>query len=316
MRALLDVLKKAENAVILPHKSADGDAIASSLALGTLLESFGVPYTIYTEEPVREDLAFLGGCFSEMAEAVPAVDTAIAIDCGDIFRLGMRTPIFENARTRVVIDHHVTNEGFGDVDFIDPEASSATEIVAKLFALAGVPFDKAATPLYTGIVTDTGGFRFSNTTAETHRIAAQLLEAGAESAMVCQQVFEQNSLAKMRLEAAVIGDMTITHDGKTAVGLVSEALLSKTGASDEDTSNLSGVLRAVKGVEAGVLLREKDGQIKLSMRTNAFLDAAAICKALGGGGHARAAGATMDGTLSEWKEKMISIIGEAYGRHC
>ncbi len=316
MRALLDALKKAENAAILPHKSADGDAIASSLALGTLLESFGVPYTIYTEEPVREDLAFLGGRFLEMPEAVPAVDTAIAIDCGDIFRLGVRTPIYENARTRLVIDHHVTNTGFGDVEFIDSAASSATEIIARLYLLAGVPFDKAATPLYTGIVTDTGGFRFSNTTAETHRIAAQLLEAGAESAMVCQQIFEQNSLSKMRLEAAVVGDMTITHDGKTAIGLVSEELLSGIGATDEDTSNLSGVLRAIKGVEAGVLLREKDGQIKLSMRTNSFLDAAAICKALGGGGHARAAGATMDGTLFEWKEKMISIIGEAYGRHC
>ncbi len=316
MKALLDALKKAENAAILPHMSADGDAIASSLALGKLLESFGVPYTIYTEEPVPEELQFLGGSFSPMPEAMPRVHTAIAIDCGDIFRLGDRTPIFETAAVRLVIDHHITNDGFGDQNLIDPAASSATEIVARLFMEADVPFEGAATLLYTGIVTDTGGFRFSNTTAETHRMAAALLEAGAEGAKVCHQIFEQNSLERLRLEAAVLHAMTITHEGRTAVGLVSGALLSETGASDEDTGNLSGVLRAIKGVETGVLLKERDGQIKISMRTNRFLDAAALCKALGGGGHARAAGATVDGTLSEWKEKIIEIIGEAYGRHC
>ncbi len=316
MKALLDALQKAENAVILPHKSADGDAIASSLALGKLLEAFGVPYTIYTEEPVRSDLEFLGGSFQAMPEKVPEVHTAIAIDCGDIFRLGDRMPLFEKAKVRLVIDHHITNDGFGDINLVDPKAAAATEIVAKLFMAANVPFAKAATLLYTGIVTDTGGFRFSNTSAETHRIAAQLLEEGAESAKVCHQVFEQNSLEKMRLEAAVLSNITIAHEGKTAVGLVSEAMLCETGASDEDTSNLSGVLRAIKGVEAGVLLREKEGQIKISMRTNAYLDAAALCKEIGGGGHARAAGATAEGTLSEWKDKMIEKIGEAYGRHC
>ncbi|MBE7025171.1 MAG: bifunctional oligoribonuclease/PAP phosphatase NrnA [Ruminococcaceae bacterium] len=315
MKALLDALRQAGNAAILPHKSADGDAIASALALGKLLESFGVAYTIYTEEPVRTDLAFLGGSFSPMPEDVPSVHTCIAIDCGDIFRLGDRAPIFEKAKCRVVIDHHITNDGFGDINLIVPTAAAAAEIVAELYMASGVSLGKAATTLYTGIVTDTGGFRYANTTAKTHKIAAFLLEAGAESGKVCHQVFEQNSLAKIRLEAAVLHAMTLAHEGRTAVGLVSEALLSETGATDEDTSNLSGVLRTIAGVETGVLLREKDGQIKLSMRTNAFLDAAAVCKALGGGGHARAAGASVDGSLSEWKEKIITIIGEAYGRH-
>lgn len=315
MKALLDALRQAENVAILPHKSADGDAIASALALGKLLEGFGVTYTIYTEEPVRTDLAFLGGSFSSMPEIVPAVHTCVAIDCGDTERLGTRAPIFDGAKCKVVIDHHVTNEGFGDINLIDPSAAATAEIVAELYMAAHTPFASAATTLYTGVVTDTGGFRYSNTTAKTHKIAAMLLEAGAESGKVCHQVFEQNSLSKIRLEAAVLNDMTIVHDGKTAIGLVSEARLSETGASDEDASGLSGVLRSIAGVETGVLLREKDGQIKISMRTNSFLDAAAVCKALGGGGHARAAGASVDGSLLEWKEKIITIIGEAYGRH-
>lgn len=316
MKTLTNALRQIKNAAILPHKSADGDAIASALALGKLLESFGATYTVYVEEPVREDLKFLGGDFSLMPEEVPTVQTAIAIDCGDIFRLGDRTPIFEKAENRIVIDHHATNEGFGDVNYIDAKASAATEIVAELFEAMHVPFENAATLLYTGIVTDTGGFRYSNTTAKTHNIAAKLIEAGADSARVCYQVFEQNSLSKIRLEAAVLNAMIIAHEGKTAIGTVSEALLLETGASDEDTCAISGILRAIKGVETGVLLREKEGQIKISMRTNAFLDAAAICKTLGGGGHMRAAGASVDGTLSEWKEKILEIIGEAYGRHC
>ncbi len=316
MKTLLDALKKAENAVILPHISADGDAIASSLALGKLLESFGVPYRIYIEEPIREELQFLGGDFFVPSESVSKVHTAIAIDCGDIFRIGERTPLFETAAIRIVIDHHITNTGFGDINLVDPAASSATEIVARLFMEAGVPLEKAATPLYTGIVTDTGGFRFSNTSAQTLRTAAALLEAGANGEDICHQLFEQNSLSKLRLEAAVLQNMTVTHESRTAIGLVSEALLSETGATDEDTSHLSGVLRSIKGVEAGVLLREKDGQVKISMRTNQFLDAAQICKNLGGGGHAKAAGASVDGTLEVWKEKIIEILGEAYGRHC
>ncbi|MBQ7033369.1 MAG: bifunctional oligoribonuclease/PAP phosphatase NrnA [Clostridia bacterium] len=316
MKSLIEALKKAKNAAILPHVSADGDAIASSLALGSLLDRYGVPYTIYVEEPVREDLSFLGGRFAGVPEKLPAVHTAIAVDCGDIFRLADRTPVFEAAEVKLVIDHHKTNEGFGDICIVDSGASATAEIIAKLFIEADMPFENAATLLYTGIVTDTGGFRFSNTTAETHRIAAKLLEAGAESARVCHEVFEQNSLPKMRLEAAVLHDMLLTHDGRTALGLVSGKLLAETGATDEDTSHLSGVLRGLRGVETGVLLKEQNGQIKISMRTNQYVDAAAICKALGGGGHARAAGVSVDGSLDEWKEKITERIGEAYGRHC
>ena len=316
MKSLLAALKKAENAVILPHKSADGDAISASLALGMLLKRWGIPFVICPEEPVRGVLAFLGGAFSLSGDEKPAYHTAIAVDCGDSLRLGDRLPLFEGAKVKLVIDHHKTNEGFGDIAVIDPKAAATAEIIAELYSLAEEPFGEAATPLYTGLVTDTGGFRFSNTTPKTLRTAAKLIEEGADSAKICLEIFEQNPLEKIRLEAAVMHDMTICHEGKTAVATVTEALLSETGASDEDTSHISGLLRGIRGVETGVLLREKDGQIKISMRTNTCFDAAAFCKTLGGGGHARAAGATVEGSLSEWKEKIIKLIGEAYGRHC
>lgn len=315
MKAILKALKEAENAVILPHVHADGDAIASSLALGKLLEAWHIPYTIYLEEPVGEELGFLGGSFVSLPEECPMAHTAIAVDCGDAARLGTRATAFQNAAVKLVIDHHATNEGFGDISYIDPKSAATAEIMAELFSLTDVPTEKAATYLYAGIVTDTGGFRFSNTTPKTHRIAASLMEAGAESAKVSCAVFEENRLEKLKLEAAVIREMTVTHAGKTAIATVSEAQLREFEANDADTGHLSGVLRSIRGVETGVLLKERQGEIKISMRTNAFIDAAALCKALGGGGHARAAGASVEGTLAEWKEKMIEIIGEAYGRH-
>lgn len=316
MQEMIRALKSAKEVAILPHLHADGDAIASSLALGKLLEHWNIPFSIYTEEPVNTDLQFLGGTFLPMSETIPTFDTAVAIDCGDVVRLGARAAIFEAAGMKLVIDHHATNEGFGDAFLLDAAASATAEILAGIFVAAGVPLEKAATALYTGICTDTGGFRFSNTSAETHKMAAALIEAGAESAKVCHAIFEQNSLTKLQLEAAVVEKMTITHDGKTAIATLSEAEMQAIGASEEDAGNLSGILRSIRGVEAGVLVRERDGEIKVSMRTNQFLDAAAICKTLGGGGHARAAGAGGAGTLEEWKERMIAIIGEAYERHC
>lgn len=316
MKAILEKLKEAENAVILPHVHADGDAVAASLALGKLLEAWNIPYTIYLEEPVGEELAFLGGHFSFPGDECPAVHTAIAVDCGDAARLGERETIFEHALVKLVIDHHATNGGFGDVCFVNSKAAATAEIIAELFEMAGVSVKNAATYLYAGLVTDTGGFRFSNTTPKTHKIAAALMEAGADSAEVCRAVFEENRLEKIRLEAAVLRDMTVAHDGKTAIATVSEAQLWECGAQDEDTGHLSGVLRSIRGVETGVLIKERQGEIKISMRTNRYLDAAEICKALGGGGHARAAGVSVTGTISEWKKKMTEIIGEAYGRHC
>ncbi len=317
MKALIDALKGAKQVAILPHGSADGDAIGSAIGLACFLEHFGIPSEIYTEEQVKSELSFLGGQFTVLPETVPFVDTAVAIDCGDAIRLGKRAPIFEGAKTQIVIDHHGTNDGFGHVCFVDGDAAATAEIVTRLFQEAGVPLTKAATPLYTGIVTDTGGFRFSNTTTKTHTLAAALLAAGADSARVCREIFDTVPLARLRLEAKIIETMSIVNGGRTAIATLPESLLQELGAKDEDAGNLSGILRTVEGVEAGVLLREKvDGCIKLSMRTNTFLDAAAFCKALGGGGHVRAAGATLSGTLEEWKEKITESLEEAYGRHC
>ena len=125
MQEMIRALKQAKGVAILPHLHADGDAIASSLALGKLFEYWNIPFSIYTEEPVETNLQFLGGTFLPMPDAVPVFDTAIAVDCGDALRLGTRTAIFEAAGTKLVIDHHATNEGFGDKTLLDAAASAS-----------------------------------------------------------------------------------------------------------------------------------------------------------------------------------------------
>lgn len=316
MQEMIKHLKNAENAVILPHCSPDGDAIGSALSVGALLEAFGVPYTICIEESLPKNFAFLGGEFSVYTQDMTSPHTAIAVDCGDTGRLLSRRPLFENAAVRLNIDHHITNNGFGDKSVVIPTAAATAEIVAQLFTMAKVEITpRAANYMLTGIITDTGGFRFSNTSPKTHRIAAALMEAGADSTFLARQLFEENSLCKMKLEAAVVTGVTMAHGGKTAIGTLRRDMLLEIGASDEDTDGLSGLLRGIEGVETAAMLRETEEGIRLSLRTEESVDAADIAKTLGGGGHARAAGATLSCSLEEAKEKLLMMIGEAYGRH-
>lgn len=317
MQELIAAFKNVENAVILPHCSPDGDAIGAALAMGALLEGLGKPYTICMEEPLPKKFAFLGGNFCLYTPSMAPPHTAVAVDCGDPGRLSDRVALFQNAAVRLNIDHHITNNGFGDINLVEPAASATSEIMVSLFEAANIKISPlAATCMLTGIFTDTGGFRFSNTTPHTHRVAAALMEAGADSTFLARQIFEQNPLCRMRLEAAVIDGVTITHDGKTAIGTVTRAMLCAAGAEEEDTEGLSSILRGIMGVETAALLRETADGIRLSLRTEESVDASSLTKALGGGGHARAAGATLSCSMEEAKERIERMIGEAYGRHC
>ena len=307
MEAVRKALQNAKNAVILPHCRPDGDAIGSMLAMGALLEAFGIPYSICLEEEIPSYLAFLGGAANLYREDMTAPHTAIAVDCGDKGRLTTRLPLFENAAVRI-----------GDINLVRPDAAATAEIMADLFEAAGVrPSEKAATNMLAGILTDTGGFRFSNTSPKTHRIAAFLMECGADNAFLSRQLFEKNSIKKLQLEAAVIRDVTLTHGGKTAIGVITKSLLDSLDATGEDAEGISSLLRGIEGVETAAVLREAEDGIRLSLRTEESVDAASICQSLGGGGHARAAGATIEGhTMDVWKDRIIKMIGEAYGRHC
>lgn len=316
MNNILDLIKNGERIVILPHDNIDGDAFCSAHALKILIENFGKSAVVLSESKVARGLDFMPfECEIIECGKEYGFDTAIAIDCADIERLGERKSVFEGAKHKGVIDHHKTNKGYGDVNLVCPEASAACEVMYNLFTNFDIPLMKdAATLIYCGIVTDTGGFRYSNTTPETLMAAANLLKMGANAESVMTNIFEKKPRSQFSIEAEAFKNTKFFHDGKTAICVITKEMQEKFGASDEDLSNISSQLRCIEGVIVSATIKEKDGVFRLSLRSKDFVDVAEICGHFGGGGHIRAAGATSPLELNETEKELIRLIGESYER--
>jgi len=316
MNKLLNLIKNSKSIVILPHDNMDGDAFCSCHSLKILIESFGVKCTVLGEAECIKSLEFLREKCEVFAEDKEYdFDTAIAVDCADNLRFQSRKTVFDNAEHKAVIDHHKTNKGFGDINIINPDAAAACEVIYALYKEWGVEIgERAANLIYCGIVTDTGGFRYSNTTATTLSIAAELLKIGVDTEKINTNIFESKSFAQMSVEAETFKKARFYHGGKTAIAQISAKLQEETGATDEDMNNLSSMLRCIEGVEVSATIKEKDGKQKISMRSKETVDVSEICSHFGGGGHSRAAGATSEMAPSETEEKLVKLIGEQYER--
>jgi len=317
MNKLLELIKKSENIVLLPHDNMDGDAFCSCQALKILIEHFGVKCTVLAEEECIKTLRFLGEkCLAFSEDCEYSFDAAIAVDCADKGRFEKRKSVFENAKYKAVIDHHKTNMGFGDVDVINPDAAASCEIIFTLFKEYGVEItEKAANLIYCGMVTDTGGFRFTNTTADTLMAAAQLLKIGVDTEAINTNIFESKSFAQMGIEAETFQNANFYHGGKTAISFISKEMQEKYKVSDDEMNNLSSILRCIEGVKVSATLKERDGKIKISMRSKDTVDVSEICSNFGGGGHARAAGATSLLSPQDTEKKLEALIGEVYERN-
>lgn len=312
MKDVLDVLRNARHVAILPHVSPDGDALGSSLALCRLIEALGGKAKIFIEEEVPKNLFYLKGSYEMFSDidSLPEFDVAAAVDCGDLQRVSKRLPLFERAQKTINIDHHKTNTCFADINLVAADAAATAEIIYDLFGACGVFIDAlTAGYLYAAIASDTGGFRYSNTTSKTHRIAASLYELGIDAASICSDIFEVVSLSRLKLEAAAINACEFYHENRTALVVVTDEMLAETGA-DESEVELSSLLRTIEGVLASVTIKPKNGAYKVSMRTRGRINAGRICAAIGGGGHDNAAGATYEGDLSYLKEELLKMIGE------
>ena len=306
------LFKENKKIALLPHENIDGDAVCSCLALAELAKAAGSHADIILEDEIPSNLTFLGGEYLEMRDDLAGkYDCAIAVDCGDMGRLGTRRPIFESAKVTGVIDHHVTNNGFGDVSVIRPEAAATCEIIFDVFSLNGVKLsDKAATYVLSGILTDTGGFRYSNTTAKTLDVAAHILTLGIDMSYLCHELLETITKSRVKLQNAAMDKAKFLHNGQTAIAYIPEGMLDEFGATEDDTANLSTMLRNIAGVRTSVSIRRRDGAFKVSMRTDGTKSAADICAKFGGGGHERAAGFT---SYEQDIDKLESLILEEIG---
>lgn len=306
-----EMLRRAGRILFFLHVGPDGDSIGSSLAVCRAMRGLGKEAWCVGVDPVPRIYRFLDGwdtLFRPWETIDGDWDVACFLDCGDLQRIGAAEPLLARCRTTLNIDHHSTNSLYGQYNWLDYRAAAVGEMAYRLLVELGVALDREmATALYTSLVTDTGQFRYESVTPETHRIAAALLACGVRPYDVAQAIFENETVGRMRLLAACLGTLQLHAGGRIATLRVTRAMLAETGALDEDVEGLVNHARAVQGVEVGVLLREApDGKVRINLRSRGVVDVGDLARGFGGGGHARAAGATAVGSLDEVEAAVIA----------
>lgn len=309
-----DVIFKSENILLYPHLNMDGDAMGSAVALCIALRNLGKNCYILIEDKVADNLEFMdkGYCTSEQ-NIIENPDLSVSMDCGDMDRFPNRKEKFVQAPTTICIDHHRTTAEFCQYNYIDPNAAATGEIVFKLLKAMGIEITREiGEALFAAITTDTGNFQYSNTTKETHAIVAELYDAGINASQVSVNIYENNRIERLLITNRILSTLTTECNGKVAICYVTRQMLKETGALMEETEGVVQQLRAIAGVEVAVFLKEKDDTtIKVSMRSKSYVDVAAIATELGGGGHIRAAGATINSPMAQALDTIKAHIIES-----
>lgn len=314
-RQLTDLLKPGQDIALMVHERPDGDAYGSALGLAIILRSLGFcPRFLRARKPVA--FTWLPG--QELIEVVeaagwqkpPEETQVLVLDCGEAERceyfLGNKQPLL-NA------DHHITNPGFGVLNWVDVRAGATAEVLCRLLSEAGVPIPpEAATCLLTALITDTGWFKFSSAGVGTMRSAALLMELGADMELIRENLWENRPFSELLLLEEVMRHYRLFHAGKAVICSLPCELLKEKGIMDAETDNTMEMIRGVEGVEVTALLKETEpGTIKGSLRSKYFLDCSALAGQVGGGGHVRAAGCTIKGTLAEAERVIMDLLDRA-----
>lgn len=306
MEAIIEILRAAKTAAVIPHISADGDAVGSCKAMAEMLSAMGIKPVIYLEEPLEQRLVFLDGGMELYSDNVSRYDVCIVLDCGDEGRIGSRLPLAESAGKVINIDHHRTNTYFGDANYVDPEASSTGELLFRLFkAMNAELTDKAAEYLYTAICSDTGCFAYSNASPETMRAAAELMERGFDHAEIARRLFDCVSINTAMMRAELTSRIHSYYGGRLRIVTADEEFAAKYGVEPNDIQGLVDIPRGIEGTEVAVSIKQAGGKIKASLRSNGSADVASAAQKLGGGGHTRAAGCTVEASDLNEAERII-----------
>lgn len=312
---LADELRKASEVALFSHVSPDGDCLGSMLAIGLALEQMGKRVEFYNPDPVPQNLTFLPGAARikpwRTGMLLPSV--LLFVDCADLQRADIPSGEIPNQAVCLNLDHHISNQNFGQVNWVDPEAAASGELAYDLILSLGVQLNlEMAENLYTAVLTDTGSFQYGNTTARTHGVAAALLELGIDFVRIHHQIFDQKPLAQVRLLEKALSSLELFADGNLGMMVLSLTDFSSSGAEDSLSEGLVNHARSIERVEAAALLREVGtGKVKVSLRSNLWLDVNAIASQFGGGGHKRAAGCTLPASLAEAKAKILAAMEEA-----
>ena len=308
---ILVEINHAEKIVIMAHETPDGDAIGSMLSMNLALKKLGKEADVIVREFPRT-FAFLPGAKEVKSNSdIEQYDLAISLDCADLKRL-VGKEYFESAKKTIVIDHHGTNMMYGDLNFVNPVSPACCEILAGMFEYFDIEIDsEIGSCILTGIITDTGGFKYSSVTPETFEFTAELLRKGVNVSDIYQRVLETRRKSNFELLRRAMNRLELLEDGKIAFTYINKKDEEEVHAETGDHEGIVENGRSIEGVRVSVFIREKEENIyKVSMRAgNGFnINVSDICYIFGGGGHPRAAGAVVSGTVEQVKEKLVKEI--------
>ncbi|MCL6590213.1 MAG: bifunctional oligoribonuclease/PAP phosphatase NrnA [Firmicutes bacterium] len=304
--------------LIVCHIHPDGDAIGSLLALGLSLRESGKKVAMVCSDGVPTVYGFLEGSSEITKELNPDFrpEVLICVDCAEKERVALNPEVWDIPGPIIVnIDHHITNQGFGALNIIEVNAAATGEIVYQLLEETGRPRNrKTGLALYTAIATDTGFFRFANTSDYSLEVCSQLVKRfQIEPGKVAEYVHEQKSYNSIRLLGEVLSTIKLECNGKVAWAVLDQGMFTKFPVENEETENYVNYARAIEGVEVGILFKElRPNEVKLSWRSSAAVDVSKFAAYFGGGGHARAAGCNLNGSMEEVIDKVLSFVANYY----
>jgi len=315
-------LLKGQNFFVAGHLNPDGDSLGCTLTMCSLLERLGKTAYAYASPAIGTDLLFLPGLekihLNELPPT-PKFDTVILLECSDRKRGGDLEKVLNNARTIINIDHHLVSDAYGHINHIDSSASSTAEIIFQLFEASEdnwLPTPEEATCLYTGLVTDTGRFLHTNTTAEALRVASALVALGADVNKINQVIYFTKSYTELKLLGRALEKMNLLFQNKYSEIILTLEDFEPLNAVPSQTQGIVSQPTMIPGVEISALLKEEPDKISVNLRSRNKIDVSAIAQAFGGGGHARAAGFKVTGkTITEVAKALQKEVKKALSPH-
>ncbi|TLM79501.1 MAG: bifunctional oligoribonuclease/PAP phosphatase NrnA [Actinobacteria bacterium] len=321
-RAAAERLVSATSVAVCAHIRPDGDAVASTLALAAALRACGVdavPTLADEDGRAPATYAFLPW-FDEYVPAgdLDAPEVLVALDTPNVERLGAAGRLAAGAVDVIVLDHHPDNLGFGTMNLVDTEAAAVGQMVWRLLAhlgdLRGLSVDeRLAHSLYVALLTDTGGFRYSNTTPQALRDAADMVQAGADPAAASREAYEERSHGAVALAGLALSRLQLLNGGRVAHAWIADEDFAATGALPEETEHLVDMLRMLGGVDVVVFAQQRGAECRVNLRSKNGFDVGSVARRFGGGGHAAAAGLTYAGLREDFLAEALPLLPGAGG---
>lgn len=313
---IIDQLNKSQSILLVSHANPDGDAIGALLATGLALKALRKKVHMYNESAIPAVYRFLQSVqlIDQKVDNIDDYDTVVVLDCGALERVGKIALQISKARMVINIDHHVTNTRFGHIHMIDPNACATAEIVYRIIKQLNINISShMAAAIYTGILTDTGSFRFSSTNQQAFAICTEMIGCGANPYEIAQHVYGHYSLGRIKLLNLALDSLEISPSGKLSIMSLTQDMMDITRTQEEDIDGIINYARRIEDVKVAALIHEVAGngrerrQYHVSLRSDGNVNVALIAAQFGGGGHANAAGFSVEATLSDLKDKIIEL---------